>query len=474
MNKVLKEILKGMNLEENLPVYGKYLADLYNRSAAVELALDYYTYYEMLEDRGKKDENLQRYAAVISEIIEHVIIPKQTEAERNKAITEIDGIRNEIYQKVDGLAAYADIFSRYEYVSNRCEYLFKDTDLGGNYSDEEFTRQIMQYIFSEEDNTVINGKISEIIAEVPLRMTKSKFFQLLSEGMTVYNQTDRKTVDDFVYVLKSSSMLILPEQIKDFQDLHEIYLYAKNMNYDTITESQFCELEQKLKYAAAFIDDETGLYMMLQGIVNKIYAMLNCMPYVSYEQENVACCIRVLQAVNEAFQGGEYKTLSDEVTESFGALEGVPEELYSKISSVEYGLDTVKEQYMKTVSDIKVEEFFRDLFITRYLMSDSLFVDLSVVRDSLKQTDVESESFDIKVYVEQKRQELEEDLTRFFHENQKIVNRSVMALILSRLPVFFNNITEIQDYIFYSVSNCTNKAEKAAVVEIIKCIINEI
>ena len=281
-------------------------------------------------------------------------------------------------------------------------------------------------------------------------------------------------MDDFVYVLKSSSMLILPEQIKDFQDLHEIYLYAKNMNYDTITESQFCELEQKLKYAAAFIDDETGLYMMLQGIVNKIYAMLNCMPYVSYEQENVACCIRVLQAVNEAFQGGEYKTLSDEVTESFGALEGVPEELYSKISSVEYGLDTVKEQYMKTVSDIKVEEFFRDLFITRYLMSDSLFVDLSVVRDSLKQTDVESESFDIKVYVEQKRQELEEDLTRFFHENQKIVNRSVMALILSRLPVFFNNITEIQDYIFYSVSNCTNKAEKAAVVEIIKCIINEI
>lgn len=129
----------------------------------------------MLEDRGKKDENLQRYAEVISEIIENVIIPKQTETERNKAITEIEGVRNEIYQKVDGLAAYADIFSRYEYVSNRCEYLFKDTDLDSNYSDEDFTRQIMQYIFSDEDNTVINGKISEIVAEIPLRMTKSKF-----------------------------------------------------------------------------------------------------------------------------------------------------------------------------------------------------------------------------------------------------------------------------------------------------------
>ena len=58
MNKILKEISKGMNLEKNLPVYGKYLADLYNGSAAVELALGYYIYYEMLEERGKKYENL--------------------------------------------------------------------------------------------------------------------------------------------------------------------------------------------------------------------------------------------------------------------------------------------------------------------------------------------------------------------------------------------------------------------------------
>ena len=474
MNKILKEMSKGINLEENLPVYGNYLADLYNRSAAVELALDYYTYYEMLEDKGKKDDNLEHYANVISDIIEHVIIPKKAEEERKQAITEIDGLRNEIYKKVDGLAAYADIFSRYEYVSNRCEYLFKDTNLGDNYSDEEFTRQIMQYIFSEEDNTVINSKISEIVAEVPLRLTKSKFFQLLSEGMTVYNQTDRQTVDDFVYVLKSSSMLILPEQIEEFQDLYEIYLYAKNMNYDTITESQFHELEQKLNYAAVYIDEETGLYMMLQGIVNKIYAMLNCMPYVSYEQENIACSIRILQAVNESFRRGEHKTLSDDITELFGALEGVPEGLYPKISSVEYGLDTVKEQHMEIVKSIKSEKLFQELFVTRYLLSDSLFVDLSAVWESFEQKTDELEPFDIKSYVEKKRDEFSGELTQFFQKNQKIVNRSVMALILSRLPVFFNNITEIQDYVFNSLSNCTNKAEKAAVIEIIKCIIYEI
>ena len=56
----------------------------------------------------------------------------------------------------------------------------------------------------------------------------------------------------------------------------------------------------------------------------------------------------------------------------------------------------------------------------------------------------------------------------FFKNNNKQLNRAVMALIISKLPVFFNNITEIQDYVYNSLSNCTNKAEKNASIEIVK------
>lgn len=473
MKKVIKEISNGINLEMNLPAYANYLVDLYNKSAVVELTMDFYTYYEMLEDQEHGDENLKACVDIVNDIIQSVIIPGKVDAEREKAIARIDGLRNEIYKKVDSLAAYADIFSRYEYVSNRCEYLFKDADFGSSYSDDDFTRQIMQYIFSEEDNTVINSKISEIIAEVPLRLTKSKFFQLLSEGLTVYNQTDQQTVDDFIYVLKSSSMLILPEYMEEFRDLHEIYLYAKNLNYGTITESQFHELEQKLNYAAVFIEEETNLYTMLQGIINKTYAILICLPYASFEQQDIACCMKIIQAVSEQFKNPEYRTLADDVTELFGNLEGIPEGLHSRLSSVEYVLDNVKEQYMDIVKSIMAEKIYHGLFLIQCLLSDSLFIDLSAVREGFDNK-TETEESDIKDYVARKRDELIAELTEFFKNNQKIVNRSVMALILSRLPVFFNNITEIQDYIYHSLLNCTNKAEKAAVVEIIKCIINEI
>jgi hypothetical protein len=80
------------------------------------------------------------------------------------------------------------------------------------------------------------------------------------------------------------------------------------------------------------------------------------------------------------------------------------------------------------------------------------------------------EDLDIRAYIKEQSETLETELTELFKANQKIVNRSVMALILSRLPVFFNNITEIQDYVYHSLSGCTNKAEKSAVVEIVKCI----
>ena len=51
------------------------------------------------------------------------------------------------------------------------------------------------------------------------------------------------------------------------------------------------------------------------------------------------------------------------------------------------------------------------------------------------------------------------------------VKRAVMAAVLSMLPVFFNNTEEIQDYINSSLIQCSDEAEKKAVVEVVRMII---
>lgn len=470
LKKFINEINKNINLEMNLPEYANYLMELYNKRAAVEFAMDYYTFQGMMADNMGKEDYLTELTGQFDDIIKTYVVEVCVNEKREEGIKKIDALRNQVYKVVEVLAAYADIFSRYEYVTNRCEYLFREPVADKTYTDEDFTREIMQYIFSEEENAVINSKICEIIAELPLRLTKNKFFELLSDGLSVYSGTDKETIDDFIYVLQSSSMLTIPEGLEKYAVLREIYDYVKDLNYAEITEEQFHNAEDRLRYAADYIEQETNILMMLQGLINKAYVMIIAAPYVERSQGETDCAMKIIEEVEKNFFNSEYLTLEDDITDKFVFLEGVPEDLQNIIQSVEYVLDTVKNNHLGIVKNIMADNIYQGLFVCENLLTDSLFIDLSDTLTIFDEKKEKEESFDITEYLNSKREELMEELMTFFKNNQKQVNRSVMALIISRLPVFFNNITEVQDYVYNSLSNCTNKAEKQASIEIIKCI----
>lgn len=476
MKKFVTELGKNINLEMNLPLYANYLMDLYNKRAAVEFAMDYYTYQGMINDYAVKDAYLDKFTKEFNHIVEKYVNTICVDEMREEGIRKIDLIRNNVYNVVEVLAAYADIFSRYEYVINRCEYVYKETDILAHHNDEEFTRQVMQYIFSDEDNAVINSKICEVIAELPLRLTKNKFFELLSDGMSVYSKTDKKTIDDFVYVLRSSSMLWLPDRLDEYEELYQIYNEIKDIDYTSMEEDMFYEVEAKLKYAAEFIEHETNLFMILQGLINKAYALIIAAPYVDNKVSEVENARYIIENINKSFYNSEYLTLEDDITDRFVFLEGVPETLQNVIQSVEYVLDNVKNNHLGIVKSIMADTIYQGLFLCEKLLADSLFVDLSESDEDGAVKDKTGEEKNVKdtdkqgneEYLEQEKERMIADLMEFFKSHKKPVNRSVMALILSRLPVFFNNITEVQDYVYNALSNCTNKAEKAASVEIIK------
>ncbi|MBQ3665108.1 MAG: hypothetical protein II919_03265 [Lachnospiraceae bacterium] len=470
MKKFISEINKKINLEMNLPAYAEYMMNLYNRRAAVEFAMDYYTYQGMFKEQAVND-TLLAATKQLNEIIREYIMEPAMDQKRETGINKIDTLRNNVYNRVEVLTAFADIFARYEYVTNRCEYLFREPDVNKKYNDEDFTREIMQYIFADEDNAAINSKISEMIGELPLRMTKNKFFEILSDGMSVYSKTDQVTIDDFLYDIRTSSMLELPKDMEQYRDLYEIYREVKNVNFSEIDEQTFLDTESKLRFAGDFIEKETNIYMMLAGLINKAYVMMIALPYADNTTDEMKNAISIIAKINENFYHNEDMTLEEEITERFIFMEGIPEELQGIIQSVEYVLDHIRSDYTDVVKNIMADKMYQGLFICEKLMSDSLFIDLAGEYQIFDEKDVQKpddDMDDIEKYLNQKRDNLIAELMEFFKNNQKQVNRSVMSLILSRLPVFFNNITEIQDYIYYSLSNCTNKAEKAACIEILK------
>ena len=468
MKKYINEISKNKNLESNLPIYASYMMDLYNKRAGVEFAMDYYTFQGMISDNVTKDDYLLKYTKEFNDIIANYVLNIIVDDSREQAIAKIDSLRNNVYNVVEVLTCYADIFARYEYVINRCEYLFNEIKTNSKYTDEDFTREVMQYIFSEEDNAVVNSRICEIISELPLRMTKNKFFELLDGGMSVYKDTDKITIDDFIYSVETSAMLKMPENMEHYTELFEIYNEIKAIDYKNITEKEYRDTAEKLNFAADYIERATDIFMILQGLINKAYVMVIAAPYVDTEDKEVKNSVDIIRNINENFYNDEFITLEEKITDNFIFLEGVPEKIQNIIQSAEYVLDDVKKDKLNIVKNIMADKIYLGLFLCEKLLSDSLFINLSAEYNIFEEKTVDkNDETDITEYLREKQDKLITELTEFFNSNQKIVNKSVMSLVLSKLPVFFNNITEVQDYIYNSLNNCTNKAEKAACIEII-------
>ena len=85
------------------------------------------------------------------------------------------------------------------------------------------TNEIMHYILSDKDNVVINGKISEIVGQLPVRMLKDRFFEHIRDAFTLYHGAGKDSIDDFYYTLSTSAMLSGEAGFDKFPDVYDIY-----------------------------------------------------------------------------------------------------------------------------------------------------------------------------------------------------------------------------------------------------------
>ena len=111
------------------------------------------------------------------------------------------------------LSSYVDTFEVYEYAINRVEYRFKD--LEELEDDEEFAREVLRYIFEEEDNVIINDRIKDIIGQLPVRIAKKKYFDYIMGSLGELVGAQRDIFESYIYMIRSRAMLDITEEKKD-------------------------------------------------------------------------------------------------------------------------------------------------------------------------------------------------------------------------------------------------------------------
>lgn len=460
MKKVVGDILKNRNIDASLQAYSKGFMEINYKYAMIRLAMNYFTYYTMF---GEDNIVLQSEYTSIMNAVNEAIGQMLREKDVAEVIEKVETARNKIIENVQDLTCYVDSFNLYEYALNRVEYSFREEDIPTNYSDENITRKLMQFILEDEDRVAINGKISQIIGQLPIRLTKNKFFDMVSDGLSIYNGSTREGLNDFLYRIRTVSMLEKTDTMtENYPYLEELLQEFKQIDFRNITKEQFDNYQNDVARVSEYMSEHMDSNMMLQEIINDLLLVLYTLE-CKVDDNIIKACVEIITDTNYLFTGKISPKSIEEIEDMFIMLEGCQEELYPQLSAYDI-TNQIRESYEAKVEELGLSGIFERIYRLPSLNSDSIFAMLD-------------QKHDVSVVSEEDLNSAKEELftqySELFASVQNNIKRAVMSATLAELPIFFNNISELQDYIFDTLSLCKQKAEKMACIEILNAILED-
>ncbi|MDR1549736.1 MAG: hypothetical protein LBT06_14265, partial [Hungatella sp.] len=289
----------------------------------VRLVLNYYTLFETIGEEPLIPEGLIAYCRQLNGLLKEHFSGKDVEEGLLK-------LREDITHEVEILTSYTDCFQIYEYVLNRLERKFITLPETG-YDDESFAMRLTGFVRDTRETAVMNGRIRQIIGQLPVRLTKQKFFSLVMEGLSVYIGSPLENLKDMMYTLRTESMAKLPlgmeEGHKDFFELLEQF---RHEDYANMTAEGYEEASSRLAIACQGLMDESGLYIMLQDIINDFCVLVFARPeaVIDVKEEELYCSM--VGEILDKFEKEDYSPAKEEFFDRLTQLEGRQEAYYER------------------------------------------------------------------------------------------------------------------------------------------------
>lgn len=457
-NYIAKEIAKRKNLESNLSRYASDMAALYHELAYLKLSMNYYTVYEMEQEQTDAEPKYQELLKTFHALVKAVLDNRENQK-------DIQALRQSVAKVVEVVTAYVDCLRIYEYVLNRIEHRFSGESLDEEYYNTYFTNDLMHYILSDEDQTLIHGRISEVVEQLPMRLSRAKFYERLRDTFTLYYGAQQGTVEDFAYMLKTTAMLHRPDGFDElFPELNHLIVQLFEVDYSGIDQKEYEALSEAVQDGAVRMANCADAFILLEELVNDLYTVALTKTAEGERSRETAAAREITAVVCGAFCEGTPMD-DDEIYQLFVSFEGKQEKMIMMLEEADYMIHQVNTDYAKEAEQYGVSKQYYDLEIVGKLQSGSNFAALEENADSNLVAD--------DAYVEQVCETLIDAFKAAFKQYKQPVRRAMMSAVLARLPVFFQNTQEIQQYINMSLMQCSDEAEQIAVVEILRMIMSE-
>ena len=459
--RLINDIKADRNREESLNSFINLTSTAYLEYATIKLSLNYFTFREMIDSKsGERLEELEGYMKTIEKALSNAFSGGDVE----KGYEEVKALRETLTERMRVLTAYTSVTEIYEYIINRLEYKF-DADIEEVFP-EELADEMYDFVFSDNDKLAINSKIQSFVAQLPVRMTKTRFYDIISNSFALYKGGEKKALDEFVENIRDAALLDEPPLFDTMNNkLYEGYKTLKSADYNNITKDIYEEIKSVKDDMAYEINDIATDYMLLVEVINDALIILSVYAHKEeeYLTEKYETSVKIL---NSIFGSEDIYKASEEFDPLFISLEGAQENAYDILSYMASNVFNLDSEYTEDYSDTEAGRMLNTLEKIDRLTGSSLFADIdedfSIVLDAVDDA-----------YIEEQKQKISDDFTKLFEGMPKTVKRAVMAKVLAIMPVFFNEKEEIREYFRYTLSHCSDKAELYACSVIIDEIIND-
>jgi len=446
------DIKAGRNPEQVLPEFMSRMASAYGMLSYYNMNMELSVLLESKTDgMAKPGRTVKELEEKLFDIMKKTLLSSFTPEGYEEAIKELADLREKVISRMDILTAYTDLFILYEYCMNRLETIFEMQEEPSSVDNDATAREILQWIFSEEEPALINEHIKEMLSCLPVRMTKGKFLELVENAFSIYAESDSRSIDMFDYMLRSASGLYTPKGMaKSYSKLDKVKKLFESKSLNELTKEEYEERKDALANGTEYIRTTTECLGNIQAVANALLAVLFTKQYFTLSAERASAVPQ--EMMSKLLSGNEADT-----DVLFEGVETQMETLSEEIMNLEAALAYIKENMEKQVEELMLSTLYHRLLAVQRLISGSAYAALT-----------EPEAKDQEGYLKKTKDAFLTDIAEVLAEGSRIRNRAVMAGVLRELPVFFNNHTEVMNYVRNSLEGCRDEKEKKISVELLR------
>lgn len=419
------------------------MLDACHKYAGLQFPIYDYNLYEQCREGSDMDKELTaRLRAVIAEFF--------AGKESSRLLAELKELRNLVVEKMEAVSAYTDSFTIYEYILNRMELKFAGEDKP--IDDEAETKELLQRVFAGQDQSALNVKVQILLSQLPVRMTRAKFLDMIEDSLKLYENSEQETVEKFLYMLRSAAGIYQPKRKPEFEALEEAEKEFAAASYKTMEETEYMELADRMQDVVAELNELSDYYTALQEVINQFYVLLLTADTAGEEAKEAAGKLMgISRYIAEQGKADGSQELPDELMELFSYAEGKLERLAEEVAKGKSLQSDLLDYSAEALKKEGLEEQCRMLELCAALNSGSLFVSLDE-EDNIEPAD--------SAFINQATKLLQGELEQLLERREMPVKRAVMAAVLKELPVFFRSQKEVMEYVQYSLENCREYSEK--------------